>query len=167
MNCTRNFWFLVFNLVANRHRQLYVELYIVKHEVYVYLLCFKIQVGALFSLSCIITPVAEPAPSQLNSQRWRESIARRPKSVPGNTIFMYLEFVYLFILVEWMTVTVPNHCLWAAKLITRSPLIEMIQPSAGKQAQKWDWIRKKIMKQVIIEPYGWLKWIEQEPGSWD
>ncbi|KAI4810638.1 hypothetical protein KUCAC02_013576 [Chaenocephalus aceratus] len=40
------------------------------------------KVGALFSLSFIITPIAQPAASQLSSQRWRESIARRPKSLP-------------------------------------------------------------------------------------
>ncbi|XP_034410287.1 mdm2-binding protein isoform X2 [Cyclopterus lumpus] len=40
------------------------------------------KVGALFSLSCIITPIAQHAASQLSSQRWRESVARRPKSLP-------------------------------------------------------------------------------------
>uniref|UniRef100_A0A3Q2VHA8 MDM2 binding protein n=1 Tax=Haplochromis burtoni TaxID=8153 RepID=A0A3Q2VHA8_HAPBU len=44
-------------------------------------LCGK--VGALFSLSCVITPIAQPAASQLSSQRWRESLSRRPKSLPG------------------------------------------------------------------------------------
>lgn len=53
---------------------------------YVYLLHFSTQVGALFSLSCIITPVAQPAAGQLSSQRWRESIARRPQSLPGRTV---------------------------------------------------------------------------------
>ncbi|XP_031709319.1 mdm2-binding protein [Anarrhichthys ocellatus] len=43
-------------------------------------LCGK--VGALFSMSCIITPIAQHAASQLSSQRWRESVARRPKSLP-------------------------------------------------------------------------------------
>ncbi|KAM6935717.1 mdm2-binding protein isoform 2-T2 [Lycodopsis pacificus] len=40
------------------------------------------KVGALFSMSCIITPIAQHAASQLSSQRWRESVARRPKSLP-------------------------------------------------------------------------------------
>lgn len=44
---------------------------------------FNIQVGALFSLSCTVTHVAQPAASPLSSQRWRESIARRPKFLLG------------------------------------------------------------------------------------
>ncbi|XP_068591858.1 mdm2-binding protein [Cebidichthys violaceus] len=40
------------------------------------------KVGALFSMSCIITPIAQHAASQLSSQRWRQSVARRPKSLP-------------------------------------------------------------------------------------
>lgn len=43
----------------------------------------NIQVGALFSLSCTVTHVAQSAASQLSSQRWRETIARRPKSLAG------------------------------------------------------------------------------------
>ncbi|XP_011603791.2 mdm2-binding protein isoform X3 [Takifugu rubripes] len=39
------------------------------------------KVGALFSLSCTVTHVAQSAASQLSSQRWRETIARRPKSL--------------------------------------------------------------------------------------
>uniref|UniRef100_A0A3B4F402 MDM2 binding protein n=1 Tax=Pundamilia nyererei TaxID=303518 RepID=A0A3B4F402_9CICH len=45
----------------------------------------SVSVGALFSLSCVITPIAQPAASQLSSQRWRESLSRRPKSLPGKT----------------------------------------------------------------------------------
>lgn len=66
--------------------------------VFVYVLLFPYQVGALFSLSCIITPIAQPAASQLSSQRWRESIARRPKSIPGKTVLIHLSLLHVFVL---------------------------------------------------------------------
>uniref|UniRef100_A0A3Q3GFX6 MDM2 binding protein n=1 Tax=Labrus bergylta TaxID=56723 RepID=A0A3Q3GFX6_9LABR len=65
-----------------------------------YLLCLHLQVGALFSLSCIITPVAQPAASQLSSQRWRESIARRPKSFPVPDVEVKGESAHYFLLVQ-------------------------------------------------------------------
>uniref|UniRef100_A0A4W6C3M4 MDM2 binding protein n=1 Tax=Lates calcarifer TaxID=8187 RepID=A0A4W6C3M4_LATCA len=58
------------------------------------------QVGALFSLSCIITPIAQPAASQLSSQRWRESIARRPKSLPVPDVEVKGESAHYFLLVQ-------------------------------------------------------------------
>ncbi|TKS81839.1 Mdm2-binding protein [Collichthys lucidus] len=62
------------------------------------------KVGALFSLSCIITPLAQPAASQLSSQRWRESIARRPKSLLGKTFLPDVEVkgesAHYFLLVQ-------------------------------------------------------------------
>uniref|UniRef100_A0A3Q3GI84 MDM2 binding protein n=1 Tax=Labrus bergylta TaxID=56723 RepID=A0A3Q3GI84_9LABR len=58
------------------------------------------NVGALFSLSCIITPVAQPAASQLSSQRWRESIARRPKSFPVPDVEVKGESAHYFLLVQ-------------------------------------------------------------------
>ncbi|MEQ2157608.1 hypothetical protein GOODEAATRI_003462, partial [Goodea atripinnis] len=66
------------------------------------------QVGALFSLSCIITPIAQPPPSQLSSQRWKECLSRTPKSFLGMTLlnqsnyavthsaFCYLKSLSLF-----------------------------------------------------------------------
>lgn len=39
------------------------------------------KVGALFSLSCTVTPIAQPAANQLSSQRWREFLATGPKSL--------------------------------------------------------------------------------------
>ncbi|XP_044063825.1 mdm2-binding protein [Siniperca chuatsi] len=58
------------------------------------------KVGALFSLSCIITPIAQPAASQLSSQRWRESIARRPKSLPVPDVEVKGESAHYFLLVQ-------------------------------------------------------------------
>ncbi|XP_034031115.1 mdm2-binding protein isoform X2 [Thalassophryne amazonica] len=39
------------------------------------------KVAALFSLSCTVTHVAQSAASQLSSQHWRESLAKKPKSL--------------------------------------------------------------------------------------
>ncbi|XP_045901828.1 mdm2-binding protein isoform X4 [Micropterus dolomieu] len=58
------------------------------------------EVGALFSLSCIITPIIQPAASQLSSQRWRESIARRPKSLPMPDVEVKGESAHYFLLVQ-------------------------------------------------------------------
>ncbi|XP_027141798.1 mdm2-binding protein isoform X2 [Larimichthys crocea] len=58
------------------------------------------KVGALFSLSCIITPIAQPAASQLSSQRWRESIARRPKSLLVPDVEVKGESAHYFLLVQ-------------------------------------------------------------------
>ncbi|XP_034554207.1 mdm2-binding protein isoform X2 [Notolabrus celidotus] len=58
------------------------------------------KVGALFSLSCIITPIAQPAASQLSSTRWRESIARRPKSLPVPDVEVKGESAHYFLLVQ-------------------------------------------------------------------
>ncbi|XP_059196149.1 mdm2-binding protein [Centropristis striata] len=58
------------------------------------------KVGALFSLSCIITPLAQPAASQLSSQRWRESIARRPKSLPVPDVEVKGESAHYLLLVQ-------------------------------------------------------------------
>ncbi|XP_023265041.1 mdm2-binding protein isoform X3 [Seriola lalandi dorsalis] len=58
------------------------------------------EVGALFSLSCIVTPIAQPTASQLSSQRWRESIARRPKSLPAPDVEVKGESAHYFLLVQ-------------------------------------------------------------------
>lgn len=61
--------------------------------IYACLPCHYLQVGALFSLSCVITAVAQPAANQLSSQRWRESVARRPKSLPSKMLFVRLFYL--------------------------------------------------------------------------
>ncbi|XP_029307426.1 LOW QUALITY PROTEIN: mdm2-binding protein [Cottoperca gobio] len=58
------------------------------------------KVGALFSLSSIITPIAQPSASQLSSQRWRESIARRPKSLPVPDVEVKGESAHYLLLVQ-------------------------------------------------------------------
>ncbi|XP_032374786.1 mdm2-binding protein [Etheostoma spectabile] len=58
------------------------------------------KVGALFSLSCIITPIAQAPAGQLSSQRWRESIARRPKSLPVPDVEVKGESAHYLLLVQ-------------------------------------------------------------------
>ncbi|KAM4633825.1 mdm2-binding protein [Polymixia lowei] len=61
-------------------------------------LCGK--VGALFCLSCVVTPIAQPPASQLSSQRWRESLAKRPKSLPVPEVEVKGESAHYFLLVQ-------------------------------------------------------------------
>ncbi|XP_034729297.1 mdm2-binding protein [Etheostoma cragini] len=58
------------------------------------------KVGALFSLSCIITPIAQAPAGLLSSQRWRESIARRPKSLPMPDVEVKGESAHYLLLVQ-------------------------------------------------------------------
>uniref|UniRef100_A0A1A8N936 Mdm2, transformed 3T3 cell double minute 2, p53 binding proteinbinding protein, 104kDa n=2 Tax=Nothobranchius rachovii TaxID=451742 RepID=A0A1A8N936_9TELE len=58
------------------------------------------KVGALFSLSCIVTPIAQPACSQLSSQRWKETLSRRPKSILVPDVDVKGESAVYFLLVQ-------------------------------------------------------------------
>ncbi|MFT7816164.1 mdm2-binding protein-like [Arapaima gigas] len=48
------------------------------------------KVGALFSLSCIVSPLAVPPFPQLSSQKWKEFVAKRPKAMPGEDTIAWL-----------------------------------------------------------------------------
>ncbi|XP_068616526.1 mdm2-binding protein [Brachionichthys hirsutus] len=58
------------------------------------------KVGALFSLTCTVTPNAQPAASQLSSQRWKESIVKRPQSLTVPDVEVRGETVHYFLLVQ-------------------------------------------------------------------
>ncbi|XP_029360608.1 mdm2-binding protein [Echeneis naucrates] len=58
------------------------------------------EVGVLFSLSCIVTPIAQPAATQLSSQRWRETMSRRPKSLTVPYVEVKGESAHYFLLVQ-------------------------------------------------------------------
>ncbi|XP_057690574.1 mdm2-binding protein isoform X1 [Corythoichthys intestinalis] len=58
------------------------------------------KVGALFSLSCVVTPIAQPPASQITSQRWKESVARKPKSLPIPDIEVKGETANYYLLVQ-------------------------------------------------------------------
>ncbi|XP_061674676.1 mdm2-binding protein [Syngnathoides biaculeatus] len=58
------------------------------------------KVAALFSLSCVVTATAQPSASQISSQRWRESLARRPKFLPLPDVEVKGESAHYFLLVQ-------------------------------------------------------------------
>ncbi|KTG31093.1 hypothetical protein cypCar_00004714 [Cyprinus carpio] len=47
--------------------------------------CFLLQVGALISLSCVISTETFPAASQLSSCKRRDFMSKRPKDIPAET----------------------------------------------------------------------------------
>ncbi|XP_014909041.1 mdm2-binding protein isoform X1 [Poecilia latipinna] len=58
------------------------------------------KVGALFSLSCTITPITQPPASQLSSQRWKECLSRTPKSFLVPDVEVKGESAVYFLLVQ-------------------------------------------------------------------
>ncbi|KAK0150762.1 Mdm2-binding protein [Merluccius polli] len=58
------------------------------------------KVGALFCLSCVVTPIAQPPASQLGSQRWRETLAKKPSSLPVPEVEVKGEGAHYFLLVQ-------------------------------------------------------------------
>lgn len=44
--------------------------------------CF-IQVGALFVLPCTVSNILLPPPNQLSSRKWKEYVAKKPKTISG------------------------------------------------------------------------------------
>ena len=41
------------------------------------------QVGALFVLPCTISSILIPPPNQLSSRKWKEYVAKKPKTISG------------------------------------------------------------------------------------
>ncbi|CAL8248448.1 unnamed protein product [Lota lota] len=58
------------------------------------------KVGALFCLSCVVTTIAQPVASQLSSQRWRETLAKKPSSLPVPEVEVKGECAHYFLLVQ-------------------------------------------------------------------
>ncbi|KAM6968109.1 mdm2-binding protein [Aplochiton taeniatus] len=58
------------------------------------------KVGALFCLSCVVSFVTHPPASQLSSQRWRDFLARRPRSLPVPDVEVKGENGHYFLLVQ-------------------------------------------------------------------
>ncbi|CAG6015822.1 unnamed protein product [Menidia menidia] len=99
------------------------------------------KVGALFSLSCIITPMAQPAASQLSSQRWKESLSRTPKSLLVPDVEVKGESVSYFLLVQGSDNVESGACMvrmvhsvnqinGAAAMATASSLLSRKSPSS-------------------------------------
>uniref|UniRef100_A0A8C7N8C0 MDM2 binding protein n=1 Tax=Oncorhynchus kisutch TaxID=8019 RepID=A0A8C7N8C0_ONCKI len=58
------------------------------------------EVGALFSLSCTVSSMALPPASQLSSQKWKDFMAKRPKTVPVPYVEVKGESGHYFLLVQ-------------------------------------------------------------------
>ncbi|XP_031667764.1 mdm2-binding protein isoform X3 [Oncorhynchus kisutch] len=58
------------------------------------------KVGALFSLSCTVSSMALPPASQLSSQKWKDFMAKRPKTVPVPYVEVKGESGHYFLLVQ-------------------------------------------------------------------
>ncbi|KAL0963376.1 hypothetical protein UPYG_G00305560 [Umbra pygmaea] len=58
------------------------------------------KVGALFSLSCTVSPMALPPATQLSSQKWKDLLARRPKALPVSDVEVKGETGRYFLLVQ-------------------------------------------------------------------
>uniref|UniRef100_A0AAY4CT42 MDM2 binding protein n=1 Tax=Denticeps clupeoides TaxID=299321 RepID=A0AAY4CT42_9TELE len=58
------------------------------------------KVGALFSLSCVVSTMAPPPAAQLTSHKWKEFVAKRPKSLSVPDIEVKGETAYYFLLVR-------------------------------------------------------------------
>uniref|UniRef100_A0AAZ3S172 Mdm2-binding protein n=1 Tax=Oncorhynchus tshawytscha TaxID=74940 RepID=A0AAZ3S172_ONCTS len=58
------------------------------------------KVGALFSLSCTVSSMALPPASQLSSQKWKDFMAKRPKTLPVPYVEVKGESGHYFLLVQ-------------------------------------------------------------------
>nr|XP_046192690.1 mdm2-binding protein isoform X1 [Oncorhynchus gorbuscha] len=58
------------------------------------------KVGALFSLSCTVSSMALPPASQLSSQKWKDFMAKRPKTLPVPYVEVKGESGHHFLLVQ-------------------------------------------------------------------
>ncbi|XP_072317103.1 mdm2-binding protein isoform X2 [Eucyclogobius newberryi] len=58
------------------------------------------KVGALFSLSCTVTPIIQPPANLLCSQRWREFLATGPKSLSAPETEVKGESAHYFLLLQ-------------------------------------------------------------------
>uniref|UniRef100_A0AAZ3P1T3 Mdm2-binding protein n=1 Tax=Oncorhynchus tshawytscha TaxID=74940 RepID=A0AAZ3P1T3_ONCTS len=58
------------------------------------------EVGALFSLSCTVSSMALPPASQLSSQKWKDFMAKRPKTLPVPYVEVKGESGHYFLLVQ-------------------------------------------------------------------
>ncbi|XP_061772132.1 mdm2-binding protein isoform X2 [Nerophis ophidion] len=88
-------------LMSNTLLELYLAVESVKSKLVVeQLRSLSGKVGALLSLSCVVTPIVQTPASQISSQRWRESLARRPKSLSTPDVDVKGEHAHYFLLVQ-------------------------------------------------------------------
>ncbi|XP_061631815.1 mdm2-binding protein isoform X3 [Phyllopteryx taeniolatus] len=92
------------------------------------------EVGALFSLSCVVTSIAQPSASQISSQRWRESLARRPKFLPLPDVEVKGESAHYFLLVQGSDKTENGVC--TVRLLHSDSQINGVPAMATVSGQK-------------------------------
>ncbi|ROI36369.1 Mdm2-binding protein [Anabarilius grahami] len=108
--------------------------------------CFLLQVGALFSLSCVISTATFPAASQLSSCKWRDFMSKRPKDLPVPDVEVKGERGHYLFLVQGVEsggctarmIHTANQTNGAAALATINALIrEKVPPSSGSSTADW------------------------------
>uniref|UniRef100_A0A8C2F3P3 MDM2 binding protein n=1 Tax=Cyprinus carpio TaxID=7962 RepID=A0A8C2F3P3_CYPCA len=108
--------------------------------------CFLLQVGALFSLSCVISSETFPAASQLSSCKWRDFMSKRPKDIPVPDVEVKGERgCYLFLVqgaesggCTARMIHTANQINGSAALATLNALIrEKVPPSSGSSTADW------------------------------
>ncbi|XP_016366593.1 mdm2-binding protein-like isoform X2 [Sinocyclocheilus rhinocerous] len=104
------------------------------------------EVGALFSLSCVISTETFPAASQLSSCKWRDFMSKRPKDIPVPDVEVKGERGHYLFLVQGaesgsctaQMIHTANQINGAAALATLNALIrEKVPPSSGSSTADW------------------------------
>ncbi|XP_059423523.1 mdm2-binding protein isoform X1 [Carassius carassius] len=104
------------------------------------------EVGALFSLPCVISSEAFPAASQLSSCKWRDFMSKRPKDIPVPDVEVKGERGrYLFLVQGTVSggctarmIHTANQINGSAALATLNSIIrEKVPPSSGSSTADW------------------------------
>uniref|UniRef100_A0A673HIB4 MDM2 binding protein n=1 Tax=Sinocyclocheilus rhinocerous TaxID=307959 RepID=A0A673HIB4_9TELE len=104
------------------------------------------EVGALFSLSCVISSETFPAASQLSSCKWRDFISKCPKDIPVPDVEVKGERGRYLFLVQGAEsggctarmIHAANQINGSAALATLNALIrEKVPPSSGSSTDNW------------------------------
>uniref|UniRef100_A0A672LNQ3 MDM2 binding protein n=1 Tax=Sinocyclocheilus grahami TaxID=75366 RepID=A0A672LNQ3_SINGR len=108
--------------------------------------CFLLQVGALFSLFCVISSETFPAASQLSSCKWRDFMSKCPKDIPVPDVEVKGERGRYLFLVQGAEsggctarmIHTANQINGSAALATLNALIrEKVPPSSGSSTDDW------------------------------
>ncbi|XP_061531182.1 mdm2-binding protein isoform X2 [Phycodurus eques] len=116
------------------------------------------KVGALFSLSCVVTSIAQPSASQISSRRWRESLARRPKFLPLPDVEVKGESAHYFLLVQGSDKTENGVC--TVRLLHSDSQINGVPAMATVSGQKLlssSGTRSNILSLPCLQGDGLLK----------
>uniref|UniRef100_A0A8C7L3W4 MDM2 binding protein n=1 Tax=Oncorhynchus kisutch TaxID=8019 RepID=A0A8C7L3W4_ONCKI len=115
------------------------------------------EVGALFSLSCTVSSMALPPASQLSSQKWKDFMAKRPKTVPVPYVEVKGESGHYFLLVQGSEgggckarmIHSANQINGAAAMATINGLLKENSVSSSefiKHSQHADWPERSVLQ---------------------